>query len=53
MNNYKIIFIESRGFSKSDEKKEILYQSHSKQEARKIFNNVFGLWCDIVEIKSL
>lgn len=53
LNSYKITFIENRGFSKSKEIKEINYQYNSKQEARKAFNAVFGLWCDIVEIVKI
>lgn len=54
LKNYKIKFIESRNYGVSfGETKEINYLSCSKQDARKRFNAVFGLWCNIIDIELI
>lgn len=54
MNNYKIIFVESRNYGLTFEiKQDINYTAISKQDAQKRFNAVFGLWCNIVSIEKI
>ncbi len=46
LNKYKVIFTDNN----SKDKHELIYESVSKADVTKRFNNVFGLWSSIVEI---